>query len=97
MAIEWASSAEKHYPIADALHAIRHRAAFVVAFDVAQDGAGEVVDLVVGPARDGQMLEVFVHRRTPQTTYVFHVLHLRRKTWDRAQAVIAARKEKENP
>ncbi len=46
---------------------------------------GEVVDLVIGPARDGQMLEVFVHRRDPRTVFVFHVLRLRPGTLDRAR------------
>lgn len=90
MAIEWADSAEKHYPIEDALHAIRNRRAFVQDFD-RSPSTGDPVDLVIGPARDGQQLEVFVHRRIPRTTYVFHVLHLRRKTWDRAKTIIDGR------
>lgn len=57
-------SAEKHYPIADGLHALRHRVGFVERFDVDSDG-GAVVDLVIGPARDGQMLEVFVQPTRP--------------------------------
>ncbi len=52
---------------------------------------GEVVVLVIGPARDGQMLEVFVHRRDPRTVFIFHVLHLRPKTLDRARTIIQAR------
>lgn len=97
MVIAWADSAQKHSPIADALHAIRHRVALIVAFDVAQDGAGEVVDLIIGPSRDGPMLEVLPHRRAPRITSVFHVLHLRRTTWERAQTAIARRKEQEKP
>ncbi|GAA2178085.1 hypothetical protein GCM10009847_06680 [Leucobacter tardus] len=96
MGVEWADSAEKHYPIADGMHAVRNRKVFLLGFDKAQDGTGEIVDLVIGPARDGQMLEVFLHRRIPQTTYLFHVLHLRPKTWRRAQEIIARRKG-ENP
>ena len=88
--MEWSESAEKHYPIADGLHALRHRVRFLERFDGDPDG-GEVVDLVIGPARDGQMLEVFVHRRSPRTVFIFHVLHLRPKTLDRAQTIIQAR------
>jgi len=87
--VEWSISSEKHYPIADGPHAVRNRVVFVVGFDRARDGGGEVVDLVIGPARDGQMLEVFLHRRPPRTVYLFHVLHLRPSTWRRAQEVIA--------
>lgn len=86
----WSESAEKHYPIADGLHALQHRIRLVERFDVDPDG-GEVVDLVIGPARDGQMLELFVHRRSPRTVFIFHVLHLRPKTLDRAQQIIQAR------
>lgn len=92
MAVEWTDSAEKHYPIADGVHALRNRALFLERFDVSPDG-GEVVDLVIGPARDGRMLELFIHRRDPRTVYLFHVLHLRPKTWNRAQDIIHARKE----
>lgn len=90
MAVGWAESAEKHYPIADGLHALRNRIRFVERFDVDPDG-GEVVDLVIGPARDGQMLEVFVHRRSPRTVFIFHVLHLRPKTLNRAENILQAR------
>lgn len=90
MALAYSESAQKHYPIADGLHALRNRIRFVKRFDVDPD-SGEVVDLVIGPARDGQMLEVFVHRRIPQTVFIFHVLHLRPKTLDRAQKIIEAR------
>ena len=93
MAVEWSDSAEKHYPIADGLHALRNRALFVERFDVNPDG-GEVVDLVIGPARDGRMLELFILRRDPRTVYLFHVLHLRPMTWRRVQDIIQARKEK---
>ncbi|MGG7464786.1 hypothetical protein [Plantibacter sp. YIM 135347] len=55
------------------------------------------MDLVIGPARDGQLLEVFLHRRTPRTIYLFHVLHLRPKTWNRAQDVIRTRKKEALP
>jgi len=94
MAIKWTDSAEKHYPIADGQHALKHRLFFLAGFDVDAE-TGEVVDLVVGPARDGQILEVFVHRREPRTVYIFHVLHFRPKTKSRAQAIIASRQQKE--
>ncbi|WHE37788.1 hypothetical protein [Microbacterium sp. BDGP8] len=90
MPIEWNRSAEKHYPIADAQYALRNKTLFLPGFDTAEDG--EVVDLVIGPARDGQMLELFLHRRQPKIVYLFHVLHLRQKTIDRAQDIIDQRK-----
>ena len=62
--------------------------------DAARDGAGKTVDPGVGPARDGQMLEVPIHRRRLSTIYLFHVLHLRPMTWRRAQNIIAARKKR---
>lgn len=86
------SPPEKHYPIADGLHALRNRVLFLERFDVNPDGS-EAVDLVIGPARDGRMLELFIHRRDPRTIYVFHVLHLRPKTWNRVQDITNARKE----
>ena len=94
VAMEWADSAEKHYPIADGIHAIKNRKLHLRAFDVDPD-TDEIVDLIVGPARDGQILEVFVHRRAPQIVYIFHVLHFRPKTKARAQAIITARQNKE--
>ncbi|WP_156496101.1 hypothetical protein [Microbacterium sp. T32] len=94
MALDWAESAEKHYPIADGVHAIQHKRFFLAGFDVDPE-TGEVVDLVIGPARDGQLLEVFVHRRSPRIVYIFHVLHFRPRTKSRAQAIIAARHDKE--
>ena len=94
MAIKWTDSAEKHYPIADALHAIKYQRVFLPGFDVNRQ-SGEVVDLVVGPARDGPILEVFVHRREPRTVFIFHVLHLRPKTKARAQEIIKSRQQKE--
>lgn len=94
MAIKWTDSAEKHYPIADAQHALKSRLFFLAGFDVDTE-TGEVVDLIVGPARDGQILEIFAHRRAPRTVYIFHVLHFRPKTKSRAQAIIAARQQKE--
>ncbi|MEX8034432.1 hypothetical protein AB6V29_15455 [Microbacterium sp. 20-116] len=92
MAMKWAESAEKHYPIADGIHAIQNRRVFLPAFDVDPE-TGEVVDLIVGPARDGQLLEVFVHRRAPRTVYIFHVLHFRPKTAARARAIMTAQNE----
>lgn len=94
MAMDWSDSAEKHYPIADGLHAVKHRKFFLDRFDVHPE-TGEIVDLVIGPARDGQDLEVFVHRRSPRTVYLFHVLHLRPKTVARARAIIATRQNSE--
>lgn len=94
MALEWSDSAERHYPIADGVHAVRNKRFFLAGFDV-DPKTGEIVDLVVGPARDGQILEVFVHRRSPHTVYIFHVLHFRRKTKARAQALITARQNTE--
>ncbi|MGG7507433.1 hypothetical protein [Plantibacter sp. YIM 135249] len=64
-------------------------------FDISPDG--EIVDLVTGPARDGQLLEVFLHRHTPRTISLFHVLHLRPKSWNRAQDVIRTRKKEALP
>lgn len=90
MAIEWASSADKHYPLADGANALARKTGFFPGFDVSDDN--EVVDLLIGPARDGQMLEVFLHRRKPNTVYVFHVLHLRQKTLARAKAINDQRK-----
>jgi hypothetical protein len=95
MGFDWADSAEKHYPIADGTHAITNRVLLLERFDISPDG--EIVDLVIGPARDGQPLEVFLHRRTPRTIYLFHVLHLRPKTWNRAQDVIRTRKKEALP
>jgi hypothetical protein len=70
MAVEWSDSAEKHHPIADGLPAPRNRVPFLERFDVARDGAGEIVDLVIGPDRTGRLLELLVHRRTPKTVYL---------------------------
>lgn len=94
MAFKWSDSAEKHYPIADGLNAVRNRRFFLEGFDVDPE-TGEIVDLVIGPARDGQILEVFVHRRSPRTVHIFHVLHFRPKTKARAQAIITARQNTE--
>lgn len=95
MAIEWSPAAEKHLPIEDAIHALRNRKIMVTGFDVAKDGSGEVVDFVSGPARDGQMMELYVHRRTPRTTFIFHAMHLRPTTWKRVQQIVKQKKEEQ--
>lgn len=80
MAVEWSTAAEKHLPTEDALHVLRNRQLMVTAFDVAKDDSEEVVDLVIGRDRDGAPMELFVHRRRPRIVYIFHAMHLRRKT-----------------
>ena len=95
MTIEWRTSAFKHYPLADALHAIQNRRAVVEQFDIDRE-TGEPFDLFIGPARDGTNLEVFIMRDSlTRTARVFHVLHLTPKTVARAQAIIAARVQRQ--
>lgn len=95
MAIEWRDSAFKHYPQADGMHAIQHRRAVIERFDIDRE-TGEPFDLFIGPARDGQTLEVFILRnRAERMSKVFHVLRLKSKTVNRARAIIETRKKKE--
>lgn len=94
MPFEWAKSAEKHYPIADGLHAVRNRVFMLPRFDIDRE-TGEDVHLVVGSARDGQTLEVYLHLRPPNVKHLFHVLHFRPSTKTRAQAIITDRQKKE--
>ncbi|WP_188757257.1 hypothetical protein [Microbacterium album] len=91
MAIEWRSSAFKHYPQEDAEHAIRHRKFVLEHFDIDIED-GKPFDLFIGPARDGRMLEVFINRSAPPVAKVFHVLHLKDKTKRRAREIIEQRK-----
>jgi hypothetical protein len=92
MAIDWRPSATKHYPKADGQHAIANRIAVVQRFDLDRE-TGDPFDLFVGPARDGQMLEVFIMRDSQsREAKVFHVLHLRPKTQARAQEIIKQRR-----
>lgn len=94
--IDWADSAEKHCPIGDVKHALRYRVAFIPNYDEARDGSGETVHLVIGYARDGvTKLEVLLHPRVPNITYVFHAMRLRRKTWDRVIAIYNERRKEE--
>lgn len=94
MAIEWVKSATKHYPIADGINAVQNRVFLLPRYDVDPE-TGEDVDLVIGPARDGRMLEILIHRREPRTIFVFHVLHFRPATKQRARVIIEERQKKE--
>ncbi|AXH37486.1 hypothetical protein DVJ78_18080 (plasmid) [Humibacter sp. BT305] len=85
MAVTFSSSADKHgIDRADALLAIRTRLVHVQKFDDARDG-GPRPDLFIGRASDGTMLEVMAVVTPPRDLFIFHLMPLRRKTWDRVK------------
>lgn len=69
---------------------------YVPRFDDARIGGKGPVDLWVGRTLDGSAnLEVMAHRDpTARTVEVFHVMVLRRSTYQRATAVVAERKRR---
>lgn len=93
VAIEYTESAGKHgYTPDDVMHAMRHPTLIVEAFDAPRVGTQAPV-LVVGPAVGGEMIEVlYIIVPAERTVIVFHVLHLRERTWRRAQDVLQRRR-----
>lgn len=70
------------------MHAIVNRMYYVQAFEPSRTG-GIAPDLFIGPARDGQLLEVMIEPDPPHDAVVYHVMPARQKIID-----IAKRKAK---
>lgn len=97
MALEWASSADKHgIAHEDAIHALLHFVYEEREFEAPRPPATVAADLFIGPQQSAAapLLEVMLERRPPSGLWVFHVMPLRAKFRDRMNTVLTARKEK---
>lgn len=84
MKVIFLPSAGKHgYTEADALHAMHNYQRFRPQFDQSRIPSLPDPDLYIGPAPNGDMLEVMVYHIAPDTV-IFHCMKLRGKTYIRA-------------
>jgi hypothetical protein len=93
MAIEWASTADKHgVPHEDALHAVFNATWHVSNFEPSRIPGGIDPDGWIGPSRTGEELEVFAELGPAPRVFIFHVMPAREVTRQKFRRVMNRRK-----